>query len=350
MRVWRSATRLPTVMVSTASTATSGPVSRRSDHRRQGDHAAQLRGRRQVRRDRHRRAVVGGRRPGVQRDRRHLEGEADHQQRAADRGQRGERAGAVGERPQVQSAGGGVQQGRTEQGHRRGDHADQEERHRGRGAGGRRPLAGGEAAQADQDVQRQGQGLQADDQGDQVAGVGDHHAAGHRAGQQEAELAGRGETLAQRRARTARAHRRSARRRAPPARPPASLPTQETVARGCRTWRAARRPAIAQTTVARRAEDARPATWNRPKANSTTRTSRAVPAAAYSGSRARWSTAWVIAALRSGRPPGRRRPPAPARAPGRRPASSRTSGRPRQPLGAGDRRGGRSPPGSPGRG
>ncbi len=90
MFVWRSASTLPTVIVSTASTQTSGPYTPSAvgegdeDHEDQRHETGRLRRHRQERGDRRRRALVGVGRPRVERHGRDLEGEPAHHEHDGD--------------------------------------------------------------------------------------------------------------------------------------------------------------------------------------------------------------------------------------------------------------------------
>src|SRR2546429_289503 len=95
-------------------------------------------------------------------------------------GGRGGRARGGREPAEVQRAGRRVEQRRPEQRDRRRHDAHHEERDR---------RVDRPAAEGDQDVQRQGERLQRDDQRDEVTRVPEHHAAGHRAAEQEVVLA-----------------------------------------------------------------------------------------------------------------------------------------------------------------
>ena len=94
MFVWRSAMRLPTVIVSAASTHISGldhvgaAGEGHQDQLQQRHEAGRLRGHGEERGDRRGRALVGVGRPRVERHGRHLEGEADHHEDDAERDQR----------------------------------------------------------------------------------------------------------------------------------------------------------------------------------------------------------------------------------------------------------------------
>ena len=233
---------------------------------------------------------------------------------------------------QVQPAGHRVEQRRAEQRDRGGHDADHEEGDRRRRALHRLP------AHADQHVQRQGQRLQRDDQRDQVAGRAQHDTAGHRAGEEEAVLAGRRHPGPQQRHRQRqRRPRVSSREDAPRSGRTRPLTTYEHAVRQ------AERRAVAAGTDERSRPPRSPARHRSPPPSVTgaarheqvgqQHQRRRCPRPGSAGSSATWSTACVTASPpRSGTAPAPRTGRAPPRAPGRpagpaRPAATRRPAR-----------------------
>ena len=172
MFVWRRASRLPTVIVMRRQhpeqRLRTRPWPREADEqqRQQRDEAGRLRGHRQERGDRRRRALVGVGRPGVERHRRDLEREADDDEHDGERDHRlvaGLASTAAAMPVEQRRAGHAV-----EQRHAVEHHAPT--RTRRAGSTSRRPRCSSVAlAPRGQHVGRDRQQLEGDEDADQVA-------------------------------------------------------------------------------------------------------------------------------------------------------------------------------------